>query len=195
MIEVGKVLVSLDVLRTSFLCDLTHCKGACCVEGDAGAPLEDHEVEALREALPEVWGYLSEEARRVIECRGVSCRDIEGELVTPIVRGKDCVFTFYDRQGCCFCALEKAFNEGKTAFRKPVSCHLYPIRVSKVGDYDGLNYHEWSICKPALLLGKKERLPLYRFLKEPLIRKYGEQWYAELETAVAELVKAGYLKP
>ncbi|MCI1647167.1 MAG: DUF3109 family protein [Bacteroides sp.] len=187
MIQIDDVVISLDVLREKFICNLEACKGACCVEGDAGAPVELDEVAKLEEVLPVIWEQLSPEARAVIDRQGVVYTDEEGDLVTSIVNNKDCVFTGYDEKGCCYCAIEKAFREGKTDFYKPVSCHLYPIRVENFGPYKAVNYHRWDICKAAVLLGKKQGVAVYQFLKEPLIRKFGEAWYAELEDAVREL--------
>lgn len=193
MIQIQDVIVSLDIFREKFLCDLDACKGECCVEGDAGAPVELDEVARLEEVLPVVWDDLSPAAREVIDRQGVVYPDRDGELVTSIVNGKDCVFTCYDERGCCCCAIEKAYREGKTNFYKPISCHLYPIRVRHYGPYKALNYHRWSVCRAAVLLGEKEDVPVYKFLKEPLTRKFGEAWYAELETAADELKKQGYL--
>lgn len=193
MIQIQDVIVSLDIFREKFLCDLDACKGECCVEGDAGAPVELDEVAWLEEVLPVVWDDLSPAAREVIDRQGVVYPDRDGELVTSIVNGKDCVFTCYDERGCCCCAIEKAYREGKTNFYKPISCHLYPIRVGHYGPYKALNYHRWSVCRAAVLLGEKEDVPVYKFLKEPLTRKFGEAWYAELETAADELKKQGYL--
>ena len=173
MIQIGDVVVSLDVFQEKFLCDLGACKGACCIEGDAGAPVELDEVMELEEVLPVIWE--------------------EGDLVTSIVNNKDCVFTCYDENGCCYCAIEKAYREGKTAFYKPVSCHLYPIRIGDYGPYKAVNYNRWDVCKAAVLLGKKENLPVYQFLKEPLIRKFGEEWYKELVTVAEELKKQQYI--
>ena len=192
MLQIEDVIVSLDVFREKFLCDLDACKGICCVEGDAGAPVELDEVAQLEEALPAVWDDLSPAAREVIDKQGVVYADRDGELVTSIVGGKDCVFPCYDENGC-YCAIEKAYREGRVGFYKPISCHLYPIRVGNYGPYKALNYHRWSVCKAAVLLGEKEDVPVYKFLKEPLIRKFGETWYAELETAATELKKQGYL--
>ena len=189
MLQIQDVVVSFDVLKEKFLCDLHACKGACCIEGDAGAPVELEEVEKLEEALPLIWNELSSEARNVIDKQGVVYVDQEGDLVTSIVNGKDCVFTCYDEKGCCYCAIEKAFREGKTDFIKPVSCHLYPIRVKDFGSFKGVNYNRWDVCKAAVLLGEKENMPVYKFLKEPLIRKFGKEWYDELEIAVEELKK------
>ena len=194
MYQIGDVLISDEVLTERFTCDLQDCKGACCIEGDAGAPLELDEVLELEEVLPVIWDGLDLQARKVINKQGVAYTDPEGQLVTSIVNGKDCVFTCYDEQGCCFCAIEKAFREGKTKFRKPISCYLYPIRVKQVGDMEALNYNRWNICKAAVLLGQKENVRVYEFLKEPLIRKFGEAWYQELTEAVEELKKRGYIK-
>ena len=193
MVEIGDTIVSLDLFREKFLCDLSACKGACCIEGDAGAPLEMDEVAKLEEVLPVIWDELSLDARAVIDRQGVAYIDCEGDLVTSIVHGKDCVFTCYDGQGCCYCAVEKAYRAGKTDFYKPVSCHLYPVRVRRYNSYTAVNYHRWSVCKAALILGQKENLPVYKFLREPLIRKFGEDWYAEAELVAEELQKQGLL--
>ncbi len=189
MVQIDDVIISLDIFREKFLCDLNACKGECCIEGDAGAPVELEEVERLEEVLPIVWDSLSEDARKVIEKQGVVYTDQDGDLVTSIVNGKDCVFTCYDEKGGCFCAIEQAYRNGKCSFYKPVSCHLYPIRVGNYGPYKALNYHRWDVCKAAVLLGRKNDVPVYRFLKEPLIRKFGEDWYAEMELVAEELKK------
>jgi hypothetical protein len=193
MIQIDDVVVSLDVFREKFLCDLGACKGECCIEGDAGAPVEMDEVAKLEEVLPVIWDDLAPEAQAIIDKQGVVYTDEEGDLVTSIVNGKDCVFTCYDEKGSCFCAIEKAYRAGKVDFCKPVSCALYPIRVGDYGPYKAVNYHRWNVCKAAVLLGKKEDLPVYKFLKEPLIRKFGEAWYAELEIAAKELKDRGLL--
>lgn len=193
MIQIDDTIISVDCLTEKFCCDLGACKGECCIEGDAGAPVELEEVAEIEEALPEVWPMLSASAQAVIDRQGVAYTDEEGDLVTSIVNGKDCVFTCYDEKGTCFCALEKAYREGKTRFYKPISCHLYPIRLKKIGDGVALNYNRWVVCKMAVVKGKKLDLPVYRFLKEPLIRRFGEAWYAELESAVEELKAQGYI--
>jgi hypothetical protein len=193
MIQIDDTIISTDCLSEKFCCDLEACKGECCIEGDAGAPLELDEVAAIEEALPEVWNMLSASAQAVIDKQGVAYTDEEGDLVTSIVNNKDCVFTCYDEKGCCFCALEKAFRAGKTNFYKPISCHLYPIRLKKFGDTVALNYNRWDVCKMAVVKGKQLDLPVYRFLKEPLIRRFGEAWYAELESAAEELKNRGYI--
>lgn len=187
MIQIGDVVVSFDVFREKFICDLDACKGACCIEGDAGAPVEIDEIAKLESVLPAVWDELSQEARNLIDKQGVVYADRDGDLVTSIINGKDCVFTCYDQRGYCYCAIEKAYREGKVDFYKPVSCHLYPIRVGNYGVYKAVNYHKWDVCKAAVLLGKKENVPVYKFLKEPLIRKFGKEWYEELEIAAREL--------
>ena len=186
--------ISIDCLSEKFCCDLDACAGTCCIEGDAGAPVDLDEVEELEAALPVVWNDLSASAQTVIDKQGVVYTDEEGDLVTSIVNGKDCVFTCYDEKGCCFCALEKAYRAGKTNFYKPLSCHLYPIRLKKIGDMTALNYHRWDVCKAAVCKGEQLNLPVYRFLKEPLIRCFGQAWYDELEKAVEELKEQGYLK-
>ncbi|MBR4380639.1 MAG: DUF3109 family protein [Bacteroidaceae bacterium] len=194
MYQIGDVLISDEVLTERFVCDLEKCMGACCIEGDAGAPVDLNEIMQIEEVLPVIWDQLSIPARKVINKQGVAYSDSEGQLVTSIVNGKDCVFTCYDEKGGCYCALEKAYREGKTKFYKPLSCHLYPIRHKKVGDLDALNYHRWDVCKAAVLLGEQLDVRVYEFLKEPLIRKFGEAWYQELEDAVVELKKRNYIK-
>ena len=193
MIQIDDTLVSVDCLSEKFCCDLEACKGACCVEGDAGAPVELDEVAGIEEALPEVWPMLSASAQAVIDRQGVAYTDEEGDLVTSIVNGKDCVFTCYDEAGHCYCALEKAYREGRTAFFKPLSCHLYPIRLKKIGDGVALNYHRWDVCRPAVKKGKMLDLPVYRFLREPLERRFGKAWYEELEEVASALHEQGYI--
>lgn len=193
MLQIGDVIVSLDILTEKFRCNPAMCKGECCVDGDAGAPLEPGEQKRLEEVLPLVWGDISPYARMVIIEQGVSYTDRDGEPVTSIVGGKDCVFTCYNADGCCLCSIEKVCRQGKTDFYKPVSCHLYPIRASKMGELTALNYHRWSVCRSAVLSGEKEDVPVYRFLRDPLVRKFGEAWYRELETAAVELKERGLI--
>ena len=193
MIQVGDVLLSSDCLTEKFCCDLEACRGECCIEGDAGAPVTLDEVAQLEEALPEVWADLSASAQHVIDRQGVAYTDADGDLVTSIVNGKDCVFTCYDASGCCYCAIEKAYRAGRISFYKPASCHLYPIRVKRIGNLVGLNYHRWEVCKAAVWKGEQENIPVYRFLKEPLVRRFGAAWYEELETVVSELKAQGLL--
>ena len=180
ILEVGGVLLSSDILTEYFCCDYEKCKGICCVEGDAGAPVTLDEVAGIEDALGTVWPELSALAQSVIDKQGVAYTDKEGDLVTSIVNGKDCVFTCYDGDNC-LCALERAYRNGKTRFCKPISCALYPIREKRfAGGLIGLNYHRWDVCKDAREKGKALGLPVYQFLKEPLIRRFGEAWYQEL---------------
>ena len=188
MIQIDDTIISLDILEKEFICDLKQCLGGCCnEEGDSGAPLEIEELELLKEVLPIVWDELSDEAKKVIEEKGIAFQDEEGDWVTPVVNGKDCIFTYYGGDGTCFCTIEKAYRDGKTSFYKPISCHLYPIRCKKYPTFTAVNYHKWNICKAAELLGKKEGVKIYQFLKEPLIKKFGEAWYKELEICAEEI--------
>ena len=193
ILEVGGVLISSDLLTELFCCDYEKCKGACCIEGDAGAPVTLDEIAGIEDALDTVWSDLSASAQAVIDKQGVAYTDKEGDLVTSIVRGKDCVFTCYDGDSC-LCALEKAYRQGETRFCKPVSCSLYPIREKNFGNgVIGLNYNRWDICRDAIKKGQALGLPLYQFLKEPLIHRFGEDWYQELLDTVRELKNQGYL--
>ena len=187
MLQIEDTIISLDLIERKFLCDLSQCKGFCCVEGESGAPLEKEEVAMLEAALPEVWDYLSPEAQRVIDRQGVAYRDVDGDMVTSIVSGEDCVFTCYDADGICKCAIEKAYREGRVSFYKPISCHLYPVRVKKYSDFTAVNYHRWGVCRTAELLGERVGLPVYQFLKEPLVRKFGSEWYEQLDIAAKTL--------
>ena len=198
IIQVGNVLLSSEILTEKFCCDLSACKGECCVEGDAGAPVTMEEIAEIEDCLNAVWGDLSASAQAVIDKQGVAYTDQEGDLVTSIVRGKDCVFTYYDSlndiNNCCLCALEKAYRAGKTRFCKPVSCALYPIREKRLGEgLVGLNYNRWAVCKMAVAKGNQENLRLHQFLRDPLIRRFGEDWYQELLDTVDELKHQGYL--
>ena len=198
ILQVGDVLLSSEILTEKFCCDLSACKGECCVEGDAGAPVTIEEIGEIEDCLDAVWGDLSASAQAVIDKQGVAYTDQEGDLVTSIVRGKDCVFTFSDNlegiENCCLCALEKAYRAGRTRFCKPISCALYPIREKKLGEgLVGLNYNRWAVCKMAIEKGVQEDLPLYKFLRDPLIRRFGEAWYQELLDTVNELTHQGYL--
>ena len=178
---VDDVLVSQDILKEVFTCDIAACKGACCVEGDFGAPLEDEERQILEDIYPEVEPYLPEKGKQAIRQQGTWVKDITGEYTTPLVNGRECAFTVFEEDGTASCGIEKAHADGKIDFKKPISCHLYPIRVLDTPHTSGLNYDRWNICSPACALGEKTGLRVYEFLKEPLIRKYGEEWYETLE--------------
>lgn len=189
ILQIDNVLVSSDILTEMFCCDLDDCHGECCVEGDAGAPVTLDEIAGIEDALDEVWSDLTASAQSVIDRQGVAYTDQEGDMVTSIVGGKDCVFTCH-ADGCCFCALEKAYREGRTKFCKPISCALYPIReVSLKNGLVGLNYHRWDVCKAAVKKGRELQLPVYKFLRAPLIRRFGEDWYKELEVVADEWSK------
>ena len=184
MVEIGKTLISDDVLSEQFVCDLTQCKGACCVEGDLGAPLNQDELEKIDEVLEAVKPYLTKDAINELEKKGGYLLDEDGDFSTTTINGKECAFAFYDENSTLKCSIEQAHKDGKTDFKKPISCHLYPIRISKLPDFEALNYDRWSICSSACSLGKELKVPVYKFLKEPLIRKYGSDWYEELENAI-----------
>jgi hypothetical protein len=186
MLQILDTLIGDEVLEEYFCCDLSACRGFCCVEGDSGAPVEEAEIAELQAVLPLIESDLSPEAQILIKEQGMVYRDREGEFVTSIVAGRDCVFTCYDANGICRCAIEKAFREGKTVFRKPTSCHLYPVRVMNYQRFRAVNYHRWEVCQAARALGKKENIRVYQFLKEPLIRKFGAEWYDYLCQAAHE---------
>lgn len=183
MLEIGNTLISLDLIERFFCCNLDACHGECCIEGEAGAPISKEEYNKLKEILPIVWDDLLPAAKEVINESGVGYIDSDGDLVTSIVDGKNCVFTCYGEGGMCYCAIEKAYREGRTDFYKPISCHLYPVRLTEYPDFTAINYHRWKICKAAEVLGRKEGIRLYQFLKDPLIRRFGKDWYDELVTA------------
>ncbi len=188
ILQLGDVLFTSDLLTECFCCDLEACKGVCCVEGDSGAPLLLDEIAELERVLPETVADLSAEALEVIDRQGVAYTDREGDLVTSIVNGKDCVFTCRDAAGCTFCATEKAFREGRTNWSKPISCYLYPLREKHFsGGLTGLSYHRWDVCRPAVEKGREMGLPLYKFLRDPLIRRFGKEWYDELLQLAEEL--------
>lgn len=188
IIEIDNVLVSTDIFTEYFCCDLDACKGICCVEGDAGAPVTIDEIAGIEDAIDTVWDDLSATAQAVIDKQGVAYTDRDGDLVTSIVGGKDCVFTCYEK-GCCLCALERAWRAGKTAFCKPISCALYPIREKKLSNgMVALNYNRWDVCHDAVKKGNELRLPVYRFLRDPLVRRFGEDFYQQLCDAAQLIV-------
>lgn len=188
MIKIDDTIISLDVIESHFICDLSKCMGECCVDGDAGAPLEKEENDKINEVLPIIWNELSPKAQELINKQGISYNDYDGELVTSIINGKECVFTYFDEEGVCKCVIDNAYREGRISVPKPISCHLYPIRLQKYRDFTAVNYHRWYVCKPAIDLGQREGVELYKFLKEPLVRKFGEKWYEDLCEA-AKMVK------
>ena len=179
MIQLEDKIISLDIFEKHFVCDLNACKGACCVEGDSGAPLLEEEQAILQKIYDKVKPYMRKEGVDVVEKEGVAVIDSDGDLTTNLVNNKECSFVIYEN-GIAKCSVEKAHNEGVINFRKPISCHLFPIRIKEYRDFEAINYEKIKICKPACECGSKLKIPLFVFLKEPLIRKYGEAWYEEL---------------
>lgn len=180
MLKVGEVLVSDDIKEKEFVCNLEKCKGACCVEGELGAPLEEDELPIMKDIQEEIKPYLTRDGLKAIKRQGAYVLDEDGDYSTPTIGGRECAYAIYDEQGILKCGIEQAYLDGKTKFRKPISCHLYPIRITKKKNFEAINYHKWSICSAACALGKSLGVPIYKFLKDPLIRKYGKAWYREL---------------
>lgn len=182
MFAIQNTLVSLDLLERYFVCDLNACKGACCVKGDAGAPLTDEEINLLEDIIDDILPYLDEEGKAMIAEKGVFEIDVDGDKGTSLLENGRCAFALVDHNGMVSCGIEKAHHAGATEFKKPISCHLYPVRITEHQNYDAVNYNKWKICSPACDCGAKLNVPLFRFLKDALIRKYGNAWYEELET-------------
>lgn len=187
LVQIDNKILSTELFERKFVCDLNACKGACCVEGDAGAPLSLEEVNLLEEIYEDVKPYMRKEGIAAVEKQGVFYIDPTNEPATTLVNGAECAFVYFDEQGITKCAIEKAYLEGKVDWKKPISCHLYPIRVKEMGDSIALNYSEWHICKPACACGEQLDVPVFRFLKEPLIRAYGEEFYNDLLQVEAQL--------
>lgn len=189
MFQIQDTLVSEEILDEDFTCNLSACKGECCVAGEAGAPVEEHEKETLEKIYPKIKSGLRPEGQKAIEEQGTYViSDFEG-LETPLVNGKECAYVTFNEKGVALCGIEKAYREGKTDFKKPISCELYPVRVQKLSKFQAVNYHQWDICSPACTLGKALQAPVYQFTKTALIKKFGQDWYDELEK-VAELYKS-----
>ena len=188
MFQLGKTIVSEDLIEKDFVCNLSACKGACCVHGDAGAPLEKDEVTILQEIYPKVKPFLRQKGIDAIEAQGTSIKTAYGELETPLVEGRECAYVIFDDKKTALCGIEEAHNQGEIKWKKPVSCHLYPIRVKDYSEFSAVNYDKWEICDDACSLGKELQVPVYKFVKQALIRKFGEDWYNELEK-VAEKMK------
>jgi len=182
MIIIGQTLVSEELLEEQFVCDLNACKGACCIEGESGAPLEQDELLKLEDSLEAARPYMRPEGIAVVDAEGPYTVDDDGDFVTSLV-GKhgECAFVTFDEKGIAKCSLEQAYNDGRTSWKKPISCHLYPVRLAQLKEYVAVNYHRWQVCEPACACGKSLKVPVYKFLKEPLIRRFGEAWYSELE--------------
>ena len=189
LIEVEGKIVSTQLFDRKFVCDLSACKGACCIEGDAGAPLTLEEVSILEDNLEEIKPYMREEGLRAVESTGVFYMDQDNEPVTTLVNEAECAFVYFDEQGITKCSVEQAHREGKIDFKKTISCHLYPIRTKEYTDFTALNYDDWKICAPACACGDKLDVPVYKFLKEPLIRAFGKHFFTEMDFVAEELKK------
>ncbi len=190
MIAINNTLISEDLLEKKFVCDLNACKGACCVAGDSGAPLDKEELTLLNSVLEDVKPYMVKKGLQAIEKHGAYVIDGDGDYTTTLVSpGAECAFVFFDEKKIAKCSIEQAYRDEKTNWQKPISCHLYPIRIKKLPDYDAVNYDKWDVCKPACTCGKKLDVPVYKFLKEPLIRKYGKDWFKQLEKSAKLYLK------
>ena len=188
MFQLGKTIVSEEIIENDFLCNLSACKGACCIDGEAGAPLDEEELKILMDIYPKVKPFLSKEGINALEEQGLFIT-LEGEYETPLIDGKDCAYVNVDEKGIALCAIEEAYNQGEIDWKKPVSCHLYPVRVQDYSEFSAVNYHKWDICDDACILGKELQVPIYKFVKEALIRKFGEDWYEELEKVAGNYKK------
>jgi hypothetical protein len=190
MLAVKNTLVSEDIIEKKFVCDLNACKGGCCVQGESGAPLDEDETKILAKIYNKVKPYMVEKGIKAVEKQGKFIIDSDGDFVTPLVaEEKECAYVFFDKQGIAKCAIEQAWIEKKIDWQKPVSCHLYPVRIEKYKEYDAVNYHKWNVCKPACACGEKLQVPVYKFVKTALVRKYGKSWYKELELAAKNFLE------
>ncbi len=189
MFQLGKTIVSESIIEKDFLCNLSACKGACCINGDAGAPLDSEEIKILKDIYPKVKPFLRKEGIAVIESQGTHITSAFGDFETPLINGADCAYVIFDDKKTALCGIEEAYNQGEVSWKKPVSCHLYPIRVKDYSEFSAVNYDNWEICDDACVLGKELQVPVYKFVKEALIRKFGEDWYAELEKVAEKLKK------
>lgn len=193
MINLEDKIISIDIFEKQFACNLKACKGACCVEGDSGAPITKDEQKKIKKIYKNIKPYMTKKGISEIEKKGIAIMDFEGDLTTTLVKNKECVFVYYEN-GISKCAIEKAYLEKKTDFKKPISCHLFPIRIKKYSDFEAVNYEKIKICSSACNHGSKLKIPLYEFLKEALTRKYGERWYKKLLIAANLLEKKGQKK-
>lgn len=186
MLAIENTLVSEEIFDKKFVCDLNACKGACCIQGESGAPLEEEETKILDEIYEKVKPYMVEKGIKAVAKQGTSVIDSDGDYVTPLVgKDKECAYVFFDGEGIAKCAIEQAWLDKMIGWQKPISCHLYPIRISKLKMHEAVNYHKWNVCKPACACGEKLQVPVFRFLKAPLIRKFGKEWYKALEKIAA----------
>ncbi|MGA9271228.1 MAG: DUF3109 family protein [Lutimonas sp.] len=187
MFQLGKAIVSEDVLEKEFVCNLNACKGACCVAGEAGAPLEEQELVELRDNFEKIRPYLEERGLQAIKEQGLFTTNELGEYETPLIHGNECAYLVYDERNRALCGIEQAFNDGAVEFKKPISCHLYPVRIRQYSEFAAVNYHKWEICDDACTLGKELKVPIFKFVKEALSRKFGEKWYRELEEVARKM--------
>lgn len=180
IIQIDDKLISADVFEKRFACDIAQCAGICCVLGDSGAPLEKKEKRILQHEYKHFVAYMKPEGRKAVEQQGHTVIDPDGDLVTPLIAGKECAYSNVDNGGNCYCAIERAFLDGKTKFRKPISCYLYPIRIKQVGEFTCLNYDVWSACDGARTKGAVENIPVFQFLKQPIIARFGQAFYEKM---------------
>ncbi|MDC0872700.1 DUF3109 family protein [Flavobacteriaceae bacterium] len=181
MISIENTLVSEDLVSKEFVCNISKCKGVCCVAGEAGAPLEKDEVDFLHKNYSKIKPYLNDKGTQAIEEQGVFVKGLDGDFETPLVKGEECAYTVFSKNGTASCGIEKAYQQGVIDFQKPISCHLYPVRVQQYDKMTAVNYHSWSICSDACSLGDSLKIPVYQFVKKALIRKFGKAWYQALE--------------
>lgn len=181
MFQIGKTIVSEDIIENEFVCNLSACKGACCIDGDAGAPIDANETKILEDLYPKIKPFLRPEGIEAIENQGLYITTDEGYLETPLINNADCAYVIFDKNNIALCGIEEAYNQGIISWKKPVSCHLYPVRIQEYSEFSAVNYHKWHICDNACTLGQKLGIPVFKFVKEALIRKFGEDWYMELE--------------
>ncbi len=186
MFQISNTLISEEILENDFVCNLSACKGACCVEGQSGAPLENDDTQILDSIYESVKPFLREEGISAIEAKGTFVKGSDGEWETPLVNNEDCAYVTFNDKGIAKCGLEEAYNNGATDWKKPISCHLYPVRTRKYSEFTAVNYHKWAICDSACSLGEELKVPIYKFVKEALIRKFGQVWYNELELVAKE---------
>ena len=187
MIKIDDVIVSDEVLEKKFVCDINSCLGQCCVKGDAGAPLEKEDIKKLKKNYKHIKPYMTKKGIDEVEKKGLYVRGSDGDLETPIINGKECAYVVFGPNGSTQCGIENAYKAKKIDMKKPISCHLYPIRVKEYSEFKAVNYHQWKICNDACVLGESLKIPVYQFVKEALIKKFGKEWYSKLELAAQEI--------
>jgi hypothetical protein len=187
IVQIDDKLISADVFEKCFACDIAQCAGICCVLGDSGAPLEKKEKRILQREYEHFAACMKPEGRRAVEQQGYAVIDLDGDLVTPLIDGAACAYSNTDAAGTCYCAIERAFLDGKTTFRKPISCYIYPVRIKQVGEFTCLNYDVWSACDSARTKGKEKNIPVFRFLQQPIIARFGQAFYEKMQALSEEL--------